>query len=181
MRTFLRDLTLLAGVTAAGGFALVIASSPQLPAPVLVFEPLVVDRVELTPVDHALEELRHAPDFAAAAVGYAGVVPNTVVAWLILDRSPHADSLFRNLLRTSALPGQLYALAGLRRTSPGFFREAARQLAMARAHVNTFRGCIGGGAPIGVIIAELERGEWIDEFRRASPSRYRGTLPWPQN
>ena len=125
--------------------------------------------------------LRNAPEFATAAVGYAGVVPTSVVAWLTVLAQPRADSLFQNLLETSTVAGQMYALAGLRVTSPRLFQVRAKPFWRSRILVNTLIGCTGNAMTTALILDELERGTWIDEFLRASRSRYFGDLPWPSS
>ena len=180
MRSFLHELTVLAAVTAACGYVLVRGVSLSTPLPAPTLPPLVVAQAAM-PWDDAMDVLRSAPEFASAAVGYAGLVPTSVVAWLTIVSQPRADSLFLDLLETSTLAGQMYALAGLRVTSPRLFHIRAQPLWQSRALVNTLIGCTGSGMTTAVLILELERGTWTDEFLRASRSRYFGDLPWPRS
>jgi hypothetical protein len=176
MRRFLHDLSMLAAVAAAGGFALTRAvTTPPLPAlgPVFVGE-------TVTTVDDALTVLRNAPQFAGASVGYGGVVPTPVVAWLTVLHDSDAESQFLGLLRTATPAGRIYALAGLRATNPQLFRDVAAPFRRDRVRVNTFFGCIVSEMTTAQLVAELDHGAWIGEFVSASRSRYFGDLPWPQ-
>ena len=188
MDTFLRNLALLAAVTAAGGVALLRASRFEPRAPTLAAS-VVANRVWAPPtipspisaLAESMDILRHAPRFEAAAVGYSGSVPTSVVAWLTVVRSAAPDSLLRNLLQTGTPAGQLYALAGLRVTNPQLFTETARAFRTFHPTVPTWAGCIGGSELVRSIVSDLERGEWVDGFLRAERARYQGALPWPQN
>ena len=176
MRRFLHDLTVLAAVSAAGGFALTRAvTTPPLPS----LDPVLV-RETVTTVDDALTVLRSTSEFAGATVGYGGVVPAAVVAWLTVHYDPRAESHFLELLRTATPAGRIYALAGLRATNPKLFRDVATPFRRDRVTVTTFFGCIVSEMTTAQLVAELDTGAWIGEFVSASRSRYFGDLPWPQ-
>lgn len=178
MRRFLHDLTVLAAVTAAGGYALTRATTPALPHAPFALKPLVVDHPPV-PLDDAMHVLRNASEFAGAAVGYGGTVPTAVVAWLTIVSHPSARNLFQDLLHTGTPAGRMYGLAGLRAIHIPLFRVHAEPLRRSRAWVNTLFGCIGSTMTTAEIVAELDRGTWIGEFVTASKSRYYGDLPWP--
>jgi hypothetical protein len=178
MRRFLHDLTMLAAVTAAGGFALTRASSPSPPRPGLALTPMYV--AETAPLDDAMDVLRTTSEFADASVGYGGVVPTQVVAWLTVLHDSDAEIHFLELLRTATPAGRIYALAGLRATNPKLFRDVAAPFRRDRVTVTTFFGCIVSEMTTSQLVAELDQGAWIGEFVSASRSRYFGDLPWPQ-
>ncbi|HJR66297.1 MAG TPA: hypothetical protein VJ802_07685 [Gemmatimonadaceae bacterium] len=188
LNSFLQNLALLAAVTAAGGVAVLRASRfeprASTPAASVVATPAWTPPTIHSPISAVAESmdiLRHAPRFEAAAVGYSGSVPTSVVAWLTVVRSAAPDSLLRKLLQTATPAGQLYALAGLRVTNPELFAETARDFRTFHPTVPTLAGCIGGSELVRTIVSDLERGEWVDGFLRAERASYQGALPWPQN
>src|SRR5688500_19407606 len=67
MRRFLQDLTLLAAVSAAGGYALARVDPPTTQAPALALEPIVLDRATPAAPDEAMNLLRTATIFSSAA------------------------------------------------------------------------------------------------------------------
>jgi hypothetical protein len=181
MRTLLRELALFAAVIAAGAAALLYSIGANQHAGKPVLHPVIVARPAPSPLAESMDILRSAHRFEAGAVGAAGSVPTSVVAWLTIARSRTADSLFRELLFTSTPAGRLYALAGLRKTNPGLFTDVARHLRMTDTSVPTLNGCIGTTEPMRTLVRDLERGEWVNGFLRADPRAYQGPLPWPQN
>ena len=179
MRRFLHDLTVLAAVTAAGGYALGRIETKMPPPGLPLLQPMVADRPTIA-WEEAMDVLRKAPRYFSASVGYGGVVPDEVVAWLtILSTPSSADSLFVDLLDTATPAGRMYALAGLRAIDPLQFRLRARLFRRSPDPVNTLVGCIGSTMTTAEIVAELDRGAWIGEFIAAPRARYFGDLPWP--
>ena len=180
MRRFLHDLTLLAAVTAAGGYVLSRVATEVSPSSVLTLAPIVADR-PARPWDEAMHLLRTAPTFSSASVGYGGVVPDAVVAWLTIVSHSSAPSVFFELLDTATPAGRMYALAGLRAIELPQFELQARFFRHDASPVNTLIGCIGSTMTTAQIVAELDRGMWIEEFLMASKARYYGDLPWPHH
>jgi hypothetical protein len=178
MRRFLHDLTVLAAVTAAGGFALTRAASPSASQSLPTRPMFVGDRG--TPLDEAMHVLRNAPRFAGASVGAAGTVPTEIVAWLTILHDPAAEAHFLQLVRSATPAGRAYALTGLRAMNLTLFQEAARPLRRSETLVNTFFGRTAGITTTARIIGDLDLGTWIGEFVSASRVRYFGDLPWPQ-
>ena len=178
MRRFLYELSLLAAVTAGGGYALAGIASPSIDPPPLALDPVVVDHA-MEPLDDALRVLRTTPTFASASVGYGGVVPDALVAWRTVLSHPAASELFVDLLHRGTAEGRAYALAGLRAIDPRLFLHRARSLRGSAEPVKTMVGCILGMTTMAQVVAELDRGLWIEEFVTASRLRYHGTLPWP--
>ncbi len=180
MRRFLHDLTLLAAVAAAGGYALSrVESSPAQPM-ALRREPVVSDAAP-PPSEKAMDVLRNATVFSSVSVGSAGVVPETVVAWLTILSQPDAGRMFVDLLHTATPAGRVYALAGLRTINPPLFRRWAHPFFNSPILVRTMGGCILRTMTTGGIVDELQRGMWIGDFVTASRSRYVGDLPWPRH
>jgi hypothetical protein len=118
----------------------------------------------------AVEVLRSAERFSAAQVGYAGVTPPEVLAWNVILRNEHADSVFRALVVAPGHATQLYALAGLRflvdvkRTDPEAYRAAVRALGHSREPVWKTVGCIGSQSPLADLVHEVDEGTWTQEF-----------------
>jgi hypothetical protein len=181
MRRFLQDLTLLAAVSAAGGYALARVDPPTTQAPALALEPIVLDRATPAAPDEAMNLLRTATIFSSAAVGFAGVVPDNVVAWRTVLSQPMAHTLFLDLLHTATPAGQAYALAGLRAISPASFHLWAQPFFNSEMVISTMVGCIISPMTTGAIVDQLQRGMWIGDFVTASRSRYFGELPWPED
>ncbi|HJU69080.1 MAG TPA: hypothetical protein VJ650_12650 [Gemmatimonadaceae bacterium] len=179
MRRFLQDLSVLAAVTAAGGFALTRAITPAPAESPLVLEPIFVGAAH-TPVTEAMHVLRNAPEFASAPVGYSGDVPTVVVAWLTVLYDREAESNFLELVWNATPAGRAYALTGLRARSLPLFHEAARPLRQSQTPVNTRSGGVRGTTTTAQIVAALEHGAWIGELVSAPRSRYFGDLPWPE-
>ena len=179
MRRFLHDLTLLAAVTAAGGYALGRISTEPARRAAFTMAPLVADRPAM-PWDDAMDVLRTAPRFASASVGFGGVVPHAVVAWLTVLSQSSADSLFLDLLGMATPAGRMYALAGLRAIDPAEFERRASPFRRDANPVNTLMGCIGSTMTTAQIVSELDRGMWLADFMTASRARYFGDLPWPE-
>jgi len=120
------------------------------------------------PLDIALAILRNAERFSSAGVGVAGITPNEVMAWRVISFRADAESTFLKLLDTGTPAGQLYALAGLRfRNDSVFARKASRFKARAD-QVQTIRGCIGGAATFGELVAEITKGDWVRDYLRGS-------------
>jgi len=124
------------------------------------------------PVELAIEVLSASDRLFAAQVGYAGLNPPQVLAWRVLLISPHADSLFSELLDRGTRPGQLYALAGLRwlrefgRLDPKRYSAALQRLESGPRDemVPTQIGCIGGAQSLRSLLAEVTSGLWGREL-----------------
>ena len=79
----------------------------------------------------ATQILRETDAFASAAVGYAGLTSQQVLAWRLIYGRPDAESIFAALLGDATPAGQLYALAGLRFSKSPLYQEAAHSLGLA--------------------------------------------------
>src|SRR5690242_1156448 len=96
----------------------------------------------LDPLALATTVLRTSNRFSSAAVGMAGTTPDEVLAWRIISNGPDRDKVFKELLTSGSVSGQLYALAGLRFGDSAEFARAADRLRGNRGTVRTVRGCI---------------------------------------
>ena len=108
--------------------------------------------------------LRTADHFTSAGIGYAGITPNEVLAWRVVFNRPDADSIFQDLLNSSTIAGQLYALAGLRFTNSVAFAKAAARFQGNLGLVETIRGCIGSTQPMAELVEDIKQGDWVREF-----------------
>ena len=70
------------------------------------------------------------------------------------------------------MPGKLYALAGLRRTSPNFYAVVSTPFRVWPGSVETFFGCIISAEPVSKVVSdhpnavELRPGETLDSWWR---------------
>ena len=130
------------------------------------------ERVELPhpvkPADLAVTVVRNAEQFSSASVGYAGVTPNEVIAWRVLAFRADAETTFLKLLDTATPAGQLYALAGLRFRSTALFTREAKRFKNRSDEVPTVSGCMGWSARFDELVAQIGRGEWVQNFVRGS-------------
>jgi len=92
------------------------------------------------------------------------VTPAEVLAWRAIAASADADGVSRAVLRTGSRPGQLYALTWLRDRDPQAYRRAAADLRRRGGDVEAQQGCIVFGAPIAVLLDEIERGDWTRDL-----------------
>lgn len=118
----------------------------------------------LDPLSLAATVLRTSDRFGSAAGGYAGTTPHEVLAWRVIFRAPRADNVFKDLLTSASVPGQLYALAGLRLRASADFARAAALLRANAGMVRTVRGGIVDDEAVADVVAEIEQGRWTREF-----------------
>ena len=142
-----------------GVVALALRAVPQLRQP----EPPAVSGGP-QPLALAVAMLRTSDHFMSAGIGYAGVTPNEVLAWRVIFNRPDADSIFQDLLSTSTVAGQLYALAGLRFSNSGAFPKAAARLQGNLGLVQTIRGCIVSTETVAEVVADIRQGDWVRDF-----------------
>ena len=109
------------------------------------------------------QTLRHAKYFASRAVGFGAVEPPEARAFVALARSRHGSTAFKYLLLQGSVAAKVYALVGLRRTNPIFFRVAVQPFRVWPGEVVTFFGCI----------ISSERVETVVESRDAHAIRLR--------
>jgi len=118
----------------------------------------------LDPLALATTVLRTSNRFSSAAVGYVGTTPDEVLAWRIIFHSSDRDKVFKELLTSGSVSGQLYALAGLWFGDSTEFARAADRLRRNRGTVRTVRGCIVSTEPIADLVGQIEHGNWSREF-----------------
>jgi hypothetical protein len=158
-----RHMVPVASLAWSFGVIAVVLHSPTVRQPVAV--PHATASLAGDPVALAVSYLTHADRFYAASVGYAGITPPQVLAWQIIYRSPHAAETFRRLTGDgSTLAGQLYGLAGLYFLDSAAYRSAMIGLRAKGGVVSTMQGCIVSDEQLGLILSEIDKGEWSREF-----------------
>jgi len=115
--------------------------------------------------DDAVEVLRTARAFSDAAVGFAGITPETVASFRMLLEEPNADGAFKSLLGTSTKPGKLYALAGLYFTDREYMEDAAAEFLEDGSRVETNFGCIIDSQRVSDLTVDIVNGSYPASFR----------------
>lgn len=155
-----RFSTLVFLVTIAGLLAsctpFALPARPTVPRPMPTGTPASPSSPEIR---QAYETLRTADAFANAHVGVIGMTPDTVLALRAILEDPAAAQLFRQLLTEAALPGQLYALAGLYLIDPDEARAAAAPYLANDAEVETVFGCLVGPEKVSDLAAQILEGD----------------------
>jgi len=106
----------------------------------------------------AYNVLLHTDTFYGPAVGAAGIVPETVFAFLSLLQTSEAKERFSSLLEEGTLAGQLYALCGLYIIDHEFFKEAVEQYRHLDSEVRTMFGCIASHCKVAELIESASPG-----------------------
>ena len=170
-----RATLLLGTLVWSFGVTTLILHSPQLrtsAAPELQ-EPIEEASLEILPEEASVALpytiLDRANGFYAAAIGFAAITPDEVLAWRVISHSPRGQATFEDLFRTASVPGKLYALAGLWLGDRERFRRAAEVLVAQGGTVRTMRGCIMAQEPVARLIKQIEAGTWSREFLMGHP------------
>lgn len=129
------------------------------------------------------QTLRQAQHFASRAVGYAAVEPPEARAFVALARSRQGGTAFKYLLLQGSMAAKVYALVGLRRTNPIFFRFAVQPFRVWPGYVPTFFGCIISAERVNTIIESHEANairlppnQTLVDWYRSRPGSRAGTL-----
>lgn len=158
-------------VTFAGLAAATAAFEPRLFAPDLA--------MSLTPRQReAFHYLMTAPYLAGPHVGIGGTRSGGYLAMRVLSRSTDADAAFKSLVLHGTVAGQLYGLAGVRRTDPLFFRANAWRCARRRDTIDFIQGCVMQAEPVAKIVSDptavqLPRGMSVEDWFRTRWKRDR--------
>ena len=146
----------LAGESATVDSSAFQEAAPPPPGPRTVLKELPPPP-ELPDLDPALtlakKVLETAPMFQESMVGIDGDPPAPVLAWRLVMESPHADAVFQHVLRSSTLPGRLYALCGLYYTDPPLFQQVVASYRDLQDAVTVQSGCV---------IYDIEAGRLVD-------------------
>ena len=127
--------------------------------------------------------LRDAEFFSGPAVGYGGLTPPEMVAFRHFARHSRGGTTFKYLLLTGSLPAKMYALTGLRRSNPTFFRVAVQPFKLLPVFVPTFFGCIIGGERAASLVesdepdaVRLRKGQTLEAWWEERRGKGGGTL-----
>lgn len=117
--------------------------------------------------------LLNAKGFAGPAVGIAAAEPDVMKAFRALASHDGGGAAFKYLLLRGSTAGKLYALAGLQRTNPVFFRIAVQPFRLWPAEVDTIFGCVGESVPVRELVetnrpnpVRLKPGETLAQWWR---------------
>jgi hypothetical protein len=114
------------------------------------------------PVNGALSRLKSVEIFAIGPVGYAGITSQgerdyRAILVQPLDRSVQ---LFKELYATGNPQAKGYALAGIRKRDPVWFKQIYSQLGSSKEMVTVERDCIVSSEPFGTIAKEIDAGKF---------------------
>ena len=120
------------------------------------------------------EILRDAKYFASRAVGFGAVEPPEARALVTLAKSRHGGTALKYLLVRGSVAAKVYALVGLRRTNPIFFRIAVQPFRVWPSEVVTFFGCIISSERVATIVEQpgavrLQPGQTLVDWYRSRP------------
>ena len=111
-------------------------------------------------LSEAMAELCTTTEFASGFVGYAGRPSTQACAFAVVFEQPDAVAHFVNLFEEADIPGQLYALAGLRLHAKSTFRALVAQAHYESvAPVHTQFGCIISQDPPSELLDQIENGK----------------------
>lgn len=102
----------------------------------------------------ALEYLKKTEVFQLPVVGFAAVPSAGFIAMRTVSRSGDRDAAFKDLWKNGKTAGRLYALCGLRRTDPHFFRRALSRLEGSQDSVDLASGCVIAQEPVATIVRD---------------------------
>jgi hypothetical protein len=112
----------------------------------------------------AVAALLEAETFRDTHVGYAGVIPPEVCAFVTILRQADAPQRFERLLESGHLAGQLYALCGLYLTSQASFEAALGRFVPEDPELWTQFGCIIMKYPVTDLLDQIRSGELPERF-----------------
>jgi len=92
------------------------------------------------------------------------ITPPEVLALRCMTQEPNAVAWLRDLARSGTMPGQLYALVGLRVLDSTEFERRIRRYTSNTDTVTTHAGDIVISHPVAVIAAGIQSGEYVREL-----------------
>lgn len=116
----------------------------------------------------AFSALLETETFRDTHVGYAGVVPTEVCAFLTVLAQPDAVSRFERLLEDGHLASQLYALCGLYLMSRNAFEAALLRFTRGEEEIQTQFGCVLMSSPVDELVDRIRSGELPSRFDQLS-------------
>jgi hypothetical protein len=107
----------------------------------------------------AYATLLEAGVYATGGIGFAGTLPDEVLAFRELLPLPNASALYARLVDEASLPGQMYGLSGLYLTDRGAFALAAARYRNDPRPVATAMGCSWSETPASEVVQAIAGGE----------------------
>jgi hypothetical protein len=122
---------------------------------------------QLDPLWRAAYALRHASSFDLPCAATPATVPPVVTAWRVVDASPKADSIFKELVYSDDIryPALLYGLAGVYATDSAFFRSNMPRVSLTNDSVHVTEDCVARWQPVASSTADLRSGRWTYQLR----------------
>lgn len=115
--------------------------------------------------DSGYDILYTAKTFSRGKVGPEGdITPVEVRALRCMVQESNAVTWLTDLVRAGTIPGQLYALVGLRALDQSEFKRLVRQYTSNRDTVRTHGGDIVMSHPIAVVVTGIESGEYVHDL-----------------
>jgi hypothetical protein len=104
--------------------------------------------------------LQRATFFAIGRIGADACVSRAERALVLILREPDAASILLELLQRAPLPGQLYALLGLRECRYEGVERLFEAWRGRTGEVSTQTGCLRGLQPVRSVVARIEDGTY---------------------
>ena len=131
--------------------------------------PLLHSIAKLTTVrGRAYRSLLRAEFFAVGRIGASARISPFERALTRVMHEPSATSILLDLLAHASVPGQLYALLGLRECSYAGIEQLLQQYRERTDEVTTQTGCLRCSQPIRSIVAQIADGKYLLETHDAS-------------
>jgi hypothetical protein len=116
----------------------------------------------------AYRTLLQAEFFAVGRIGASARIAPTERALTRVMHESSATAILLDLLAHASVPGQLYALLGLRECSYAGIEELLQQYRERTEEVTTQTGCLRGSQPVRNIVAQIADGTYLLETHEAS-------------
>jgi hypothetical protein len=111
-------------------------------------------------VDAAFDRLAHVDRFAFGGIGYAGVTSEGEKDFRLILARRTALADFERLLSVGNSQAKLYALAGIRKLSPGRFEVLSRPFGGSKEKVMTQSGCIVWHDTLATVLKQIMAGQY---------------------
>ena len=110
------------------------------------------------------EILNKLGEFTDYAVGYAGEMPDHVIAFGCLMRENNNEELLLDLLSRANTPGQLYAMIGLREINSQIFNRESIKFKNDDRLIENIEGCFAGDYKVSEIFSKISKGQYETSY-----------------
>lgn len=115
--------------------------------------------------DSGYEALYTAKAFSSESIGPdAEAIPMEVRSLRCMSQEPDAVEWLRELVRRGTMPGQLYALVGMRALDQAEFKRIIHQYKSNNERVRMAGGDIAISHPVAMLATGIEQGIYVKEF-----------------